>query len=155
VVHDVPRGDGAMSQLAFQLRVRPREAHRSLGFVGFGLERPVATSWLSAMRDDHFGFGYTWKDLPPIKGLVAFVLLFQLLGLGLGALFPRFPSTFDSAWFGGAIATFPAFAAGLILQLKLNRANIIENKRMVWHLGLVAAALFAFALAMPLLGYNE
>ena len=135
--------------------VRPHEAYRSIWFVCFRPKAPLVIAWLSAMRDDHFGFGYTWKDLAPIRGLVAFVLLFQLLGLGLGALFPRFPSTFDSAWFGGAIATFPAFVAGLLLQCKLNRANIIENKRMVWHLGLAAAALFAFALAMPLLGYNE
>jgi hypothetical protein len=107
------------------------------------------------MRDDHLGFRYTWNDLAPIRGLIAFVVVFQVIGLGLGALLPRFPSTFDSAWFGGAIATFPAFVAGLLIQLSLNRSSITENKRMVWHLGLVAAALFTFALAMPLLGYGQ
>ena len=61
------------------------------------------------MRDGHFGFRYTWTDLAPIRGLVAFVFVAQVVGLGLGALFPRFPSLLDSAWFGGALATFPAF----------------------------------------------
>ena len=107
------------------------------------------------MRDDHLGFSYTWNDLAPIRGLFAFIVVFQVIGLGLGALVPRFPSIFDSACFGGAIATFPAFVAGLLIQLRLNRPSITENKRMVWHLGLVAAALLAFALAMPLLGYGE
>ncbi|QTN21513.1 hypothetical protein HZ992_15110 [Rhizobacter sp. AJA081-3] len=107
------------------------------------------------MRDDHFGFNYTWADLAPIRGLVAFVIVFQFIGLGLGALFHRFPSTLDSAWFGGAIATLPAFVGGLLLQLKLNRPSITQNKRMVWHFGLVATALFVFALAMPILGYGE
>jgi len=107
------------------------------------------------MRDDHLGINYTWKDLHPIRGLVAFVVLFQVVGLAAGALFPRFQSTFDSAWFGGAIATFPAFVAGLLIQLKQNRPSITENKRMVWHFGLIAAALFVFALAMPILGFSE
>jgi hypothetical protein len=107
------------------------------------------------MRDDHFGFRYTWSDLAPIRGLFAFVVVFQVIGLALGALLPRFPSIFDSAWFGGAIATLPAFVVGLLIQRKLNRPSITENKRMVWHLGLVAAALFVFALAMPLLGYGR
>ena len=107
------------------------------------------------MRDDHFSFRYTWSDLAPIRGLFAFVVVFQVIGLGLGALFPRFPGIFDSAWFGGAIATLPSFVAGVLIQLKLNRPSITDNKRLVWHLGLVAAALFAFALAMPLLGYGE
>ena len=107
------------------------------------------------MRDDHLGFRYTWADLAPIRGLVAFVIAFQLLGLCLGALWHRFPSTLDSAWFGGAIATLPAFVGGLLLQFRLNRTSITQNKRMVWHLGLVATALFAFALAMLLLGYGE
>lgn len=107
------------------------------------------------MRDDHSGLRYTWQDLAPIRGLFAFVVLFQFIGIGIGALLPRFPSIFDSAWFGGAIATFPAFVAGLLIQLKLNRPSITENKRMVWHLGLLAAAFFVFALAMPWLGYGE
>jgi hypothetical protein len=107
------------------------------------------------MRDDHLGFSYKWTDLAPVRGLVAFVVVFQVVGLVAGALLPRFPSTYDSAWFGAAVATLPAFLVGLVLQLKLNRANITGNKRMVWHIGLVATALSVFALAMPLLGFGD
>ena len=107
------------------------------------------------MRETEFGFRYTWADLAPIRGLVAFVFVVQLVGFAVGVFVHRYPSTFDSGWHGAAIATFPSFIVGLLLQLKLNRPSVTENKRMVWHMGLVAAALFAFALAMPLLGFNE
>ena len=107
------------------------------------------------MQDNHFGFSYTWADLAPIRGLVALVVAVQVVGLGVGVVFPRFPSLLDSAWFGGAITTLPAFIVGLLLQLKLNPSSISENKRMIWHLGLVASALFVFALAMPALGFGE
>jgi hypothetical protein len=107
------------------------------------------------MQNDHFGFSYSWADLAPIRGLVALVVAAQFVGFVAGALVRPFPSLFESAWCGGAIATFPAFIVGLLLQLKLNRPSISENKRMVWHLGLVAAALSVGAVVMPLLGFGE
>jgi hypothetical protein len=107
------------------------------------------------MRDDHLGFSYSWADLAPIRGLVALVVVAQVVGFVLGAFVRPLPSLFESAWCGGAIATFPAFVVGLLIQLKLNRSSITGNKRMVWHLGLVAAAFTVGAVVMPLLGFGE
>lgn len=107
------------------------------------------------MQEKQLGISYSWQDLAPVRGVFAFIVAAQLAGLGLGALFPRFDSRFDSAWFGGAIATFPAFVLALLIQLKLNRSSIAENKRMVWHLGLMSAVLSAFALVIPTFGLGE
>lgn len=107
------------------------------------------------MRENQFGFHYTWSDLAPIRGLIALVVAIQLIGLAVGAHFPRFPGLFVSAWYGGALVTFPAFVAGLLLQRWLNPRSISDNKRMVWHAGLVSAVLSVVALAMPILGFAE
>ncbi|ABM97402.1 hypothetical protein [Methylibium petroleiphilum] len=103
------------------------------------------------MKESQFGFEYTWSDLEPIRALTVVVLAGQVAGAAAGVLVPQFADWFKSLWFGGAIATFPAFLVGLIVQSRWRPGSLGQNKVMVRRLGLVAAALTVFAFAMPVL----
>ena len=107
------------------------------------------------MKESQFGFEYSWADLQPIRALAVIVLLAQVAGAALGYLFPHFPRWFESLWFGAAIATFPAFLVGLIVQARLRPGSVRENRVMVRRLGLIALALSVFAIAMPILGFGN
>jgi hypothetical protein len=58
-------------------------------------------------------------------------------------------------WFGGAIATFPAYLLGLFVQARHRPGSLAANRVMVRRLGLIAALLSLVALAMPLLGFGR
>jgi hypothetical protein len=107
------------------------------------------------MRESHLGFEYSWSDLKPIRVLAVTVIALQLVGAAIGLALPRFPDWFESMWFGAALATFPAFLLGALLQARSTPGRLTEHKVMVWRFGLIAAALSAFALAMPLLGFGD
>ena len=107
------------------------------------------------MKESPFGFEYTWADLQPIRPLAMVVHGAQLLGGVLGLLLPRFPHWFESLWFGAAIATLPAFLVGLAFQAHLRPGSLAQHKVMVRRLGLIAALLTAFAVAMPWLGFGK
>lgn len=106
------------------------------------------------MKESPFGFSYSWADVQPIRALALIVLGAQLIGGVTGFLFPRFPDWFDSLWFGIAIATFPGFVLGFVVQIILRPASISENRVMVRRFALVALVFSAFALAMPILGFG-
>lgn len=107
------------------------------------------------MKESRFGFEYTWADLQPIRALSVVVIGAQIVGGILGVVFPQFPKFFESLWFGAAIATFPAFLIGLAVQHRLRPGSLGENRVMVRRLGLIALALSAFALAMPVMGFGK
>lgn len=107
------------------------------------------------MKESPFGFEYTWADLQPVRALALIVFGTQIVGGLAGFAFPRFPEWFESMWFGAAIATFPAFLVGLAVQSKLRPGSIAENRVMVRRFGLIALALSAFAVAMPLFGFEK
>jgi hypothetical protein len=106
------------------------------------------------MKESPLGFSYSWADTKPIRTLALIVLGAQLTGSATGLLFPRFPNWFESLWFGGAVAAFPGFVMGLVVQAILRPGSIRENRVMVRRFALVALALSAFALAMPILGFG-
>lgn len=106
------------------------------------------------MKESAFGFQYTWDDLKPLRALVFAVLGTQVLGLVIGVAFPRFPSWFDSLWFGGAVATFPGFLIGLAVQSQLTPGRLAENRTMVRRFGLVAALVTAVAIGAALWGFG-
>src|SRR5687768_9703435 len=101
------------------------------------------------MKQWRLGFQYTWADLKPLRVLMITLVTFQLLGMAIGLLAPPpFPEAFDSAWFGGAVATFPGFLLGVAIQARVSPGSLSENEPMVWRLGLIAAFLTAIAFAM-------
>lgn len=106
------------------------------------------------MKESQFGFEYSWSDLQPVRALAVTVYAAQVMGALAGLAFPRFPGWFESLWFSAALCTFPAFIIGLVIQSKLRPGSLMENKVMVRRLGLVAAALSVFAVAMPYLGWG-
>lgn len=107
------------------------------------------------MKESQFGFEYSWSDLRPIRALAVVVFGAQIIGAALGLMLPRFPRWFESMWFGGALATFPAFLIGLLVQARLKPGSLSEHKVMVRRLGLIAAFLTVFAIAMPLFGFGQ
>jgi hypothetical protein len=107
------------------------------------------------MKESQFGFEYTWEDLQPVRALALIVFGVQIAGGLAGLAFPQFPRWFESMWFGAAIATFPAFLVGLVVQSKLSPGSISENRTMVRRLGLIALFLSAFAIAMPFFGFGK
>src|SRR5579863_2456209 len=104
------------------------------------------------MRESPFGFAYSWSELFSVRALAITVLVFQILGAGLGVTFKRFPDWFESLWFGGAVASFPGFLLGLYIQSILYPGTIEQNRVMLRRLGLVALLLSCAALALPVLG---
>ena len=105
------------------------------------------------MKETPFGFEYTWADLQPVRALAITVFVSQIAGAIAGLSLHRFPQWFESLWFGGAVATFPAFLIGLAIQSKVKPGSLTQNKVMVRRLGLIAALLTVFAFAMPLFGF--
>jgi fucose 4-O-acetylase-like acetyltransferase len=107
------------------------------------------------MKESQFGFQYSWSDLKPIRALSVTVVAAQALGAAIGFLVPRFPHWFESLWFGAALATFPAFLVGAVIQARVKPGSLGENSVMVRRLGLIAALLTAFAIAMPFFGFGQ
>lgn len=107
------------------------------------------------MKESQFGFQYSWADLQPVRALAVIVFGAQIAGALAGLAFPQFPRWFESLWFGAAIATFPAFLVGLVVQSRLRPGSLTENRTMVRRFGLISLFLSAFALAMPLFGFGE
>jgi hypothetical protein len=107
------------------------------------------------MKESAFGLQYSWADLQPIRALAITVVVAQVAGAVAGLLFPQFPRWFESLWFGAAVATFPAFVVGALIQARLRPGSIGENQVMVRRLGLIALLLSAFAVAMPFLGFGS
>ena len=107
------------------------------------------------MKESSFGFEYSWQDLKPMRALAMVVFGTQITGCLLGLAFPLFPRLLPSAWFGGAIATFPAFLLGLLVQAHLTPGRIGEHKVMVRRMGLIAFLLTVAAIALPLLGFGR
>ncbi len=105
------------------------------------------------MKESQFGFEYSWADLKPIRLVAVTVILAQLLGAAIGLVLPRFDDWFENLWSGAALATFPAFLVGAALQARATPGRLAEHKVMVRRLGLIAAVLSAFGLAMPMFGF--
>lgn len=106
------------------------------------------------MKESQFGFEYTWADLQPVRVLATTVFGAQIAGAILGFWLGTNSNLFVNIWFGGAVATFPAFLVGLALQARLRPGSLTVNLVMVRRFGLIAFALTIIALAMPILGFK-
>ena len=102
------------------------------------------------MRESQFGFEYSWDDLQPIRLLALTVAGSQIAGAILGLWVSVYPSWFANLWAGAALATFPSFLVGLLLQFWVNRASLSEHRVMVRRLGLIALVLSLSVFVVPL-----
>jgi len=73
----------------------------------------------------------------------------QVLGAACGLATEHFSAAFDNVWFGGAIATFPGFLAGLPIQTRVRPGSIAENRIMIRRMGMVALILTVAGATMP------
>jgi len=101
------------------------------------------------MRENQFGFEYSWSDLQPVRALAITMLIAQLVGALSGLWIARFPAWFDNLWAGGAIATFPGYAIGLLIQRNFKPGSLTENVVMVRRIGLVAGFLTVAGIVFP------
>ena len=101
------------------------------------------------MQENQFGFEYSWSDLEPVRALAVTVLVAQLLGAAIGLWVARYPEWFDNLWAGGAIATSPGYALGLLLQHRLKPGSLTENVVMVRRMGLIAVILSLVGFIFP------
>ncbi len=106
------------------------------------------------MQESRFGFEYSWTDLQPIRELMLVVLGAQLICMLFGLVYAPHVEWFHRLWFGGAMATFPAFVVGLFMQARARPGSIGQNIVMVRRLGLMAAVLSLTAFFMPELGFK-
>ena len=106
------------------------------------------------MKESQFGFEYSWADLQPIRALFVTVLVAQIIGAAAGLFLSDSESWFLRLWFGGAVATFPAFVLGLVVQTRARPGSISENRVIVRRLGLIALLLSIAAPLMAKLGFG-
>lgn len=106
------------------------------------------------MKESPFGFEYSWSDLQPVRALAITVFGAQLAGAALGLLLAWHSSWFLKLWFGAAVATFPAFLLGLVIQSQLKPGSIGENRTLVRRIGIIALVLSVAAVFMPQLGFR-
>lgn len=98
------------------------------------------------MSNPGFKMSYSWEDLRPIHPLFVTTLVFQAIGAAVGFLLQAGPSWFESAWLGGALATFPGFLAGIPVQSYFRPGSLALHKGMVIFLGAIALFLLVIAL---------
>jgi len=102
------------------------------------------------MRESQFGFEYTWADLQPVRPLAVATFVAQVIGAAIGLAVSAYPSWFANLWAGGALATFPGFLLGLLLQYLLNAERIREHRVMVRRMGIIALVLTLSVFVTPL-----
>ena len=98
------------------------------------------------MRESRLGFSYSWADLHPVRALAVTVVAAQAIGAAIGWAVGNHDKLILSLWFGAAIATFPAFLLGLLIQSRIRAGSLSENRVMVRRLGFVALVLSVAAL---------
>jgi hypothetical protein len=77
-----------------------------------------------------------------------------VVGALLGLVLVPHAHWFLRLWSGAALATFPAFLVGLVVQSRLRPGSLHENYVMVRRLGLIALLLSLVAPFMPMLGFE-
>jgi hypothetical protein len=102
------------------------------------------------VKESQFGFEYTWADLKPIRALAVTVVVGQLVGAGVSVSMSTYASLFLNVWVGGALASFPSFLLGLLIQYRINPDAIRENRTMVRRVGLIALVISLAVFVMPL-----
>ena len=101
------------------------------------------------MRENAFGFEYSWADLQPVRALAVTALITQVIGAIAGVAALPYPDMFLRLWVGGAAATLPGYLLGLAIQRHLKPISLSENRVMVRRMGLVAGILSLSAFVVP------
>jgi len=102
------------------------------------------------MDESQFRIEYSWEDLKPVRPLVVTLIATQLAGCLIGFWLHRYSTFAANLWAGGALATFPGFLLGLLIQLRISTAAISDNKVMVRRIGLIALLLTLLVFVFPL-----
>lgn len=92
----------------------------------------------------------SWRELEPIRPLYSTVLAAQLIGACIGLAVHGTANPGGAIWLGGALATFPGFLLGLPIQHKLRPGSLASNRLMIVVLGVLALAITAAPLFVPL-----
>jgi len=102
------------------------------------------------MDESQFRIEYSWEDLKPVRPLGVTLIAAQVAGCLIGLWLHTYPSFGANLWAGGALATFPGFLLGLLVQHRINTAAITGNMALVRRIGLIALllslAVFVFSL---------
>lgn len=99
--------------------------------------------------DSGFKLNYSWEDLRPVHPLFITVLITQLAGAVVSLLLQGIASWFETAWLGGALATFPGYLIGLVVQRYIRPGSIALHRSMVIFMGAISLFLFVVALISP------
>ena len=106
------------------------------------------------MRESPLGFVYSWEDLQPIRALILVTGAGQLIGALIGLAYAPLSDVLLRLWFGGSVASLPAFIVGLWVQARWRQGSIRQNIVMVRWLGVMAVLLSLTAWLMPQLGWG-
>jgi len=101
------------------------------------------------MRDSGFKLSYSWEELRPVRPLFVTVLIAQAIGAAANLFLQGLVNWHDTAWLGGALATFPGFVIGLLVQGHTRPGSIASHRSMVALMGVIALFLFIAALTFP------
>ena len=101
------------------------------------------------MSDSGLKLNYSWEDLKPVRPLFVTVLIAQAIGAALSLSAQGFSDWYQTAWFGGALATFPGYLVGLFVQRHTRPGSITSNRPAVLFLGVISLILFIAALTFP------
>lgn len=102
------------------------------------------------MNDNGAAFEFGWGQFQPLRALSLVIAAAQCVGAGVSLWAGHYPSWFENLWFGGALATFPGFLAGLAVQRHLKPNSVIVCRPLVRRMGMVSAVLSLAALVVPL-----
>ena len=101
------------------------------------------------MTDSRLKLNYSWEDLKPVRPLFVTVLIAQAIGAAVSLSAQGFVDWYETAWFGGALATLPGYLIGLFVQRQVRPGSITLNRSAVMFLGVIALLLFIAALTFP------
>ncbi|WP_162350663.1 hypothetical protein [Pseudoxanthomonas gei] len=101
------------------------------------------------MSDSGLKLSYSWEDLKPVRPLFVTVLVAQAIGAIASLSVQGLSDWYQTAWFGGALATFPGYLIGLFVQRHTRAGSITSNRSAVLFLGVISLILFIAALTFP------
>jgi hypothetical protein len=95
---------------------------------------------------------YTF-DAQPVAVLFWTIVITIIIGGIVGMAIGYYPDWFINMWLGGALAGFPAFLSGLLIQSKLTPGRLSQNKGVVYFLGSITLAVSSVAIFGLILGW--
>jgi hypothetical protein len=105
---------------------------------------------MGRMKENEAGFQHELGEFEPLRALSIVIAIAQCAGVGVSLLVGHYPSWFENLWFGGALATFPGYLAGLAVQRHLHPNSLVLCRPLIRRMGMVSVVLSLSALVVPL-----